>query len=172
MSRNLLEMKYSDVSKNHGRRDKDKTFAYSYSGIRSIERTPSHVSQFIACEYSYRSNSQSRWPSGRSSTGSNPNLWPSSPGNRLSGNGSLHSRSSSTSSQGSVESIIEEMEEKRRSFEKPGRKSSAPERLNTSYEYSGGKRLSAADATRGKQWLTACKRSKYSSLHCNCLTAY
>ena len=59
--------------------------------------------------------------------------------------------SSSTSSQGSVESIIEEFEERKRSFEKPGRKHSAPELLNKSYENGGGQRLSPADATRGKQ---------------------
>ena len=67
----------------------------------------------------------------------------------------MHSRSSSTSSQGSVESIIEEFQERRKSFEKPGRKLSAPERLNTSYEYSGGQRLNPADATRGKQRFAA-----------------
>ena len=63
----------------------------------------------------------------------------------------MRSRSSSTSSHSSVDSIIEEFEERKKSFERPGRKTSAPERLNTSYEYREGVRKSQAEAARGKQ---------------------
>ncbi|XP_078347150.1 uncharacterized protein LOC144632388 isoform X3 [Oculina patagonica] len=86
----------------------------------------------------------------RSSTGSGPYCWPSPPGVRQTGNGngSVRSRSSSASSHSSVDSLIEEFEERKKSFERPGRKISAPERLNTSYEYRGGLRKSQADAAR------------------------
>ncbi|XP_022803974.1 caskin-2-like isoform X3 [Stylophora pistillata] len=70
----------------------------------------------------------------RSSTGSSPFNLPSPPCNRESGsgNGSVRSRSSSNSSHSSVDSLIEETEERKNTFEKPGRKISAPERFNTS----------------------------------------
>lgn len=54
-----------------------------------------------------------------------------------------------------MDSLIEEMEERRKSFERAGRKISAPDRLNTSYEYHGGLRKSQVDASRGKQRLMA-----------------
>lgn len=105
--------------------------------------------------------------SGRSSTGSNPFLCPSSSsssgGNRQSGSGSIHSRSSSASSQGSVESIIEEFEERKRSFERLDRKHIAPE--PTTCQYNGGRGSSPVDAARGKQRFTTRLRSTVCPLY-------
>ena len=95
---------------------------------------------------------------GRGSTGSNPfssGSNASSPGvTRISGSERVYlGTSNSSSSQSSVESVIDEFEKRKRSFDKSDRKLSAPELVNA--PQTEPRRLSQGDAARGNQWYFA-----------------
>ena len=95
---------------------------------------------------------------GRGSTGSNPFSSGSNPssasGKHLSGSENGHWRAScSSSSHSSVESVIEEFKERKRSFEKSDRKRSTPDLMNTSQTEQQS--LSPGVVARGNQWFSS-----------------